>query len=97
MIFPSLNEDLKFLLWMNEFYWICDGARKLFFQSKPGQDPYETALGYIKSTLILDVIATLPQVASGMNPSFIVLKNLRLYMLWLLHYPFELFVRVVKP
>ncbi len=43
------------------------------------------------------MIATLPQVASGLNPSFTVLKNLRLYMLWLLHLPFEKIMTAVKP
>ena len=43
----------------------------------------------MKSTLILDVVAILPQVASGMNPKFCVLKNVRLYKIWLLHFPIE--------
>jgi hypothetical protein len=79
MVFESLNDDLKYLLWLNESFWIVDIARKLVAQQKPGQDPFDAAIEYIKSTLILDIISTLPQVASAMNPTFTVFKNVRLY------------------
>lgn len=44
--------------------------------------------------MILDVTATLPQVASLLSYNAVILKVLRLYQLWLLHYPVELALNV---
>ena len=41
-----------------------DILRKAFCANDPDQDIYTSALRYIKSTLILDVMATLPQMLS---------------------------------
>ncbi len=60
MIFPSLKDDLSYLLWLNETCWILDIAHKLLMRKVPGKDPYDVAVSYIKSTLILDLIATFP-------------------------------------
>lgn len=93
MIFPNLKTNLYYLLWLNEFFWILDIAHKLLMQKKPGKDPYDMAVSYIKSTFILDLIATFPQVASGMSIEFTVFKNVRLYKIELLHYPLALALR----
>ena len=87
MTFPDLNQPLFFYLWLNELTWIIDIIRKLICTTRPGMDAYAVAVRYIKTTLIFDVLATLPQVASFLNPRFIALKNFRLYMISLLHYP----------
>ena len=68
--------------------------RKLFLNSKEGVDSYQAAIDYIKSTFILDVISTLPQVASFLNPNFAFLKNVRIYMIMLLHYPAEVLIEL---
>lgn len=60
MIFPSLKTDLSYLLWLNETFWILDIAHKALMIRVPGKDPYDVAVDYIKSTLILDLIATFP-------------------------------------
>ena len=71
--------------------------RKFFDPPKRGRqlDVYEVAINYMKSTLILDVLATLPQVASGLKNTFVWLKIIRLYEVWLLHYPLEALVNMI--
>lgn len=51
------------------------------------------ALMYMKSTFALDVVATLPQVASFMDAKFVVWKLIRLYMIAKLHYPLEFLIQ----
>ena len=63
--------------------------------SRAALDVYEIAINYIKGNLILDVVATLPQVASGLNNTFLPLKIIRLYEVWLLHYPFEAAINAI--
>ena len=94
MLWPNLNEDKKTLLWINEVVWVVEIFRKLFMNANEGIDAYQAAIDYIKSTFILDIVATLPQVASFLNPNFAFLKNIRIYMIWLLHYPAEVFIEL---
>ena len=72
-------------------------VRKFFDKPKKSRalDVYEIATQYIKSTLILDVVSTLPQVASGLNNRFVPFKIIRLYQTWLLYYPLETLVRIL--
>ena len=67
--------------------------RKVLFDRYKGLDAYETAVRYIKTTFILDAIATLPQVTSFMNPQYAPLKFFRIFEIMLLHYPFELLIK----
>ena len=95
----SLEEENKnswYMLWANELFWTLDMARKFFNKrtGRPINDTYELAQAYIKSTLILDVIATLPQILSGINPSFAYFKIVRIYDLSLLHYPMEIIFKM---
>lgn len=61
MIFPEMNLELTKYLFINEFFWFLDIVRKLLFSSPvPGEDTYTSAVKYIKSTLILDLLALLP-------------------------------------
>ena len=67
ILWPELNDEknhrnLYYLLWLNELYWVLDIVRKMFDPPSKSQmtDVYEVAINYIKSTLILDVTATLP-------------------------------------
>ena len=94
MIFPELNVTLITLLWVNEVAWVLEIIRKAQFNVAEGEDPMEAALRYMKSTMILDVVATLPQMASLMNQKFAFLKIIRLYQIWLLHYPIELALKI---
>ena len=90
------SPTMFYMLWFNELVWILDMLRKFFDKPKKSRarDVYEVAVEYIKSTLILDVIASLPQLVSGMNPSFAAVKIIRLYQVWLLHYPLEVIVNL---
>ena len=89
------NKTVFYLLWFNEFIWLLDMIRKFAYQpGKQNQDTYEMAINYMRSTLILDVVALLPQVASGLNAKFLPFKIIRLYQTWLLHYPLEVLVRM---
>ena len=61
MLFPELNEKLSVVLWANEVAWVLEIVRKMFFNAEEEEeDASIAALKYIKSTLILDVLATLP-------------------------------------
>ena len=83
------------MLWANELVWTLDIFRKFLVKPKKSRatDTYEIAVAYIKSTLIIDLIATLPQLTSGLGVKFIPFKILRLInYLWALHYPYEAFV-----
>jgi len=70
--------------------WILEICRKIFFDAEKGQDSFEKAIIYMKSTMLFDLCATLPQTASGLSPGFTYLKNIRIYNISLLHYPVEL-------
>lgn len=80
---------------MNEIVWILEICRKVFFDAEKGQDSFEKAIVYVKSTMIFDISATLPQVASGLNPRFAYLKNIRIYKIAMLHYPVELLLLTI--
>ena len=90
---------LWYALWFNELVWMLDIVRKFFDKPKRSRanDVYEVAVAYIKSTLILDALSSLPQVASGLDLKFNPLKILRIYQSWLLHYPFEVLVKLIYP
>ena len=77
----ELNKNLYYVLWLNELVWLLDIVRKIFDKPKKSRatDLYENAMAYFKSTLILDVISLMPQVASGLDVKFIPLKMIRLY------------------
>ena len=94
MIFPELNETLIKLLWVNEVMWLLEIIRKVMFNAAEGEDCMEAALRYMRSTMILDVVATLPQMASLMNQKFAFLKIIRVYQIWLLHYPIEIALNI---
>lgn len=86
MLYPELNSEelnknLYYLMWLNELFWLLDILRKTFDKPKKGTstDVYDIAVAYAKSTLILDVISLLPQIASGLADRFVPLKLLRLY------------------
>ena len=71
MMYPELNDiqNLYYMLWMNELVWVLDIVRK--FGDKPkkskARDIFENAIAYMKSYLIIDLVATFPQIASGLN------------------------------
>ena len=79
MIFPDLGPPLLKYCYVNEIFWILDIFRKLLFAHEPGQDAYASAVRYIKSTLILDVLAALPQMVTTMHASYAFFKNIRIY------------------
>ena len=101
ILWPEITDytesmTLYYLLWLNELCFLLEMIRKFFDPPKDfrSDDVMEVAINYMKSTLILDVFATLPQVASGLNNSFVVLKLIRIHSVWLLHYPLEVLVGV---
>ena len=99
LLWPELHENktLWYALWANELVWVLDMMRKLF--DKPDKskatDVYEIAVGYLKSVFILDLIASFPSIASGLNADLAFLKLSRIYQIWLLHYPFEAIVNLI--
>lgn len=102
MLWPEISDKEEhrafyYTLWLNEFIWILDIARKFFDRPKKSRasDVYENAIKYIKSTLILDVVSSLPQLTSGLANRFVPLKILRLYQIQLLHFPLETLVRII--
>ena len=99
LIWPDITDQgdsktLYYLLWLNELIFLLDIIRKFFDPPKGSRvtDVYEVAVNYMKTILILDAAATLPQAASGLNNNFLWFKIIRLYMYELLHYPFEAIV-----
>ena len=91
------SKTLYYTLWLNETCFLLDMIRKFFDPPKGSRtnDSYEIAVNYIKSTLILDLLASLPQVASDLNNSFVPIKIVRIYQVGLLHYPLEVLVDVI--
>ena len=88
ILWPTISQEeegsdktIWYLLWLNELIWILDIVRKFFDSPKPmiQYDAYEVAVNYIKSTLILDVLAVAPQLVTGLNPNFAAFKIIRLY------------------
>ena len=61
--------------------------------NQSNDDFYDTAVAYIKSTLILDILASLPQLVTGIQPSVVIFKFIRIYRKNLLYYPFEAMVK----
>lgn len=99
MVFPILNEKIGNWLWLNELIWFLEIVRKLIFQNvqddDEGEDVYNLAVAYIKSTLILDVIAIAPQIFYFMDPNFAAYKSFRVYQVSLLHQPATIIIRRV--
>ena len=93
------NKTMYYVLWLNELIWLLDILRKTFDKPKKSRasDLYENAMAYFKSTLILDVIALLPQVVSGLNNRYVPFKLIRLYQISFLHYPFEVILFLFVP
>ena len=64
ILWPELqdNKNFWYALWFNELVWLLDIIRKFFDKPKKSRaaDSYEVAVEYIKSTLILDVLSSLP-------------------------------------
>ena len=85
------------MLWFNELVWILDVVRK--FGDKPkkskARDIYENAINYMKSYLLVDLVACLPQIASGLKVQFAPLKLIRIYQVQLLHFPLEGLVEII--
>ena len=67
MLFPKLNDSMSMALWVNEFAWLLEIARRIMFNARDGVDPYDAAISYMKGTLAFDLVATLFQVASGLD------------------------------
>ena len=102
LLWPDLSletEDYNMwlVLWINELCWFLDMIRK-FFDKPPrslANDTYEVAVAYIKSDLIKDVLALLPQLLTALDPKFAVFKLIRIYQYMWLHYPLESFIKLV--
>lgn len=102
MLWPEITETSEgkgffYALWFNETIFLLDIIRQFFDPPKGSQlkDVYEVFVSYVKSNLILDVVSTLPQVMSGLDNFFVMLKIIRIYRVSMLHYPLELIVTIV--
>ena len=60
MLFPDLNNQWIDLLWFNEAIWICEILRKFIFNAQGEEDPYDAFMRYVRSTMVIDLVATLP-------------------------------------
>ena len=98
MVWPdlSIEEEHKgiwFSFWINEFVWLANiVVQCVQKEEKRGvilSDQYDIAVNYIRSTLILDLLASLPQLISGINPYFVIFKFIRFHKRKLLYYPCE--------
>ena len=67
MLFPKLNDSLTIALWVNEFTWLLEIVRRVMFNAREGEDSYDAAISYAKGALAFDLVATLPQVATGLD------------------------------
>ena len=53
-------------------------------------DFYDIFIEYLQSTLVLDLIATVPNVFGGLNPKFAFFKILRIHEMDMLYYIFKI-------
>ena len=75
--------------------WFVDMVLQCFVNWEDHRSSqYDLALTYMKSTLIIDLIALLPTTISGLHPSFVIVKFIRLYRINLLYYPCQAIVDV---
>ena len=77
MLYPEINDSLRSYIIVNETAWVLDIFRRFFFNSKEGQDVFIVAVDYIKGQFILDIISTIPQLASFFDSKFVAFKLLR--------------------
>ena len=76
-----------------------DMVRKSLVRAKqPNSDDdfYDIFIDYLRSTMILDLIATVPQVFGGMSTKFAFLKIIRVYEINMLHFCFSKLIRYLK-
>ena len=72
ILWPELaldNEPLEQALWLVEIFWVSDMVRNFFMPKKlkAKMDLFDIAIAYLKSNFFLDLLVTLPQVASGLD------------------------------
>ena len=77
MLFPQKSEELFGSIVMVEFIWVLEMVRRLMFNAEAGQDPAEAAILYIRLEFFYDLFSTLPQIVSGFDPNYAVIKLLR--------------------
>lgn len=70
MLWPELFPSPSYSLWLIELAYVLNIIVKSI-SKKPGStanDTYEFFVEYVKSNFVVDVISTIPNVLSGMNP-----------------------------
>lgn len=98
LLWPELFLSPSYSLWLNEFCFLLNMVTKCFTK-KPksaATDNYDIFVDYFKSNFILDLIATVPNMFSGMNIVFAPLKLVRIYEIDQLHYTFTHIMYCVK-
>ena len=98
MLWPELFPSPSYTLWLIETFFLIDIVRK-GFTKKPkstASDNYEIFVEYIRSNLILDLVATIPNVFSGLATQFAFLKIIRVYEVDELYFWMEAVMRAIK-
>lgn len=91
MIWPDLFPPPSILLWFIELSFILDICRK-FVVPKSKVDSHDFCdifQAYLKSSFILDLIATAPHIITGMDLSYTGFKIIRAYEIHMLEYVLE--------
>ena len=95
MLWPYLFPSPSKTLWMIEFAFLLDIVRKCV-DKKPKSlavDNYDIFVEYLKSNLILDLFATMPNLFSGMGGDFTFFKMIRFYEIDMLQYSLAALMR----
>lgn len=95
MLWPEIFPPPNIPLWINELAFLLDIIRKAFTkkQKSIALDSYEIFVEYLTSNFIIDLISSVPNMFSGLNPVFAPLKIFRVYEVHMLHFMFAELMR----
>ena len=96
MLYPELWPRESYILWLQEICFFLDIVRKCFV-AKEGSittDSYDIFVEYLQSSMIFDLISTVPNIFGGLHPRFAFLKIVRIHELEMLSYIFKLIVEL---
>ena len=95
MLWPEIFPPPNIPLWINELAFLLDIIRKAFTkkQKSIALDSYEIFVEYLTSNFIIDLISSVPNMFSGLNPVFAPLKIFRVYEVDMLHFMFAELMR----
>lgn len=98
LLWPGTLPRTSILLWLNELAFALDIVRKMVVK-KPksfAMDNYDIFVEYLTSNMAYDLIASVPNLFSGMDPYFTFLKIVRVYEVDQCHYTVESIMRSIR-